>query len=162
MKKIYTSKREEILVDDADYEWLNSFRWHLKKSREKYYPTRGIYDPVTQNTKSMKMSRMIMDAPKGILVDHRNGDTMDHTRGNLRLATNSENGFNSRIPTHNTSGYKWICWDKSRSKWHVSTKLNQKKINVGRFDTLEEAIQAVQDKILPLMGEFVPSEYSRI
>lgn len=159
-KIIYTRKQEEILVDDQDFEWLSLHKWHLSKSREKIYAVCGVYDPKTQKTNKMRMHRMIMGATGKVLVDHKNGRTLDNRRENLRFATNSENGFNSRTPTHNTTGYKWICWDKSRKKYHVSTKLNQRKVNIGRYETLEEAIQAVKDRILPLMGEFVPYEYS--
>ena len=159
-KIIYTRKGEEILVDDGDFEWLNQWVWYINDSgyvlrRQhiklgyKKYGGRGI-----------RMHRLIMKFPKG-KVDHEDGNPQNNQRSNLRLATNSEIGFNSKIPTTNTTGYKWICWDKSRQQYHVSTKLNQKKINVGRFNTLEEAIQAVEDKILPLMGKFAPKTWKR-
>ena len=155
MKKIYTNKGEEILVDDADFEWLNQWKWHLN---EHGYAVRREHVKVGYKQYRgnwIRMHRLIMGFPQ-VKVDHWDRNPQNNQRGNLRLATNSENGFNSKMPITNTSGYKWICWDKSREQWHVSTKINQKKVNIGRFNTLEEAQQAVKDKILPLMGEFAP------
>lgn len=152
MKKIYTNKGEVILVDDSDYEWLSGYSWHLS---EKGYAVCGIYDSVTQKTKKVRMNRMIMNFPTGKLVDHENRNKLDNQRNNLRIVNRKQNSFNSKLFANNTTGYRWICWDKSRKQYHVSTKINQKKVNVGRFNTLEEARQAVKDKILPLIGEFV-------
>jgi len=159
MKKIkLTNCDKYALVDDEDFEWLNQFNWYLS---DKGYVKRGQYMKATQSTKQVRMHREIMKFPQG-LVDHKNRDKLDNTRRNLRLATRSQNGFNCKTPSTNTTGYRWITWDKSRQKYMVSTKLNQKKINIGRFDTLEESIQAVKDKILPLLGEFVPHEYTKV
>ena len=159
MKKIkLTNCNNYALVDDENFEWLSQYKWYLS---DKGYVKRGQYIKETQRTKQIRMNREIMGFPK-LLVDHKNRNKLDNQRSNLRLATRSQNGFNSKMFSTNTTGYKWICWDKNREQYHVSTKLNQKKINVGRFNTLEEAIQAVKDKILPLMGEFVPYEYTKI
>lgn len=155
---IYNSDSFAI-VDDKDFEWLSLHKWHLT---EKGYAVCGVYNPITKKTEKYRMHRMIMMAKKGQIVDHKNRIKLDNQKSNLRFATRTQNMFNSKLPSNNTSGYKWICWDKSRKKYHVSTKINQKKINVGRYDTLEEAIVAVKYKILPLMGEFVPHEYSQI
>jgi len=148
---ILTNKGKEILVDSEDFDWLNRYKWHLN---EKGYAVCGIYDPVTQKTKKYRMNRMIMGFPKKF-VDHKDRDKLNNRRNNLRLASRTQNGFNSKMFSTSTTGLKWICWDKSRNQYHVSTKINQRKINVGRFDTLEQAKQAVREKILPLLEEYV-------
>lgn len=156
-KIIYAKNGEAIIVDDEDSRWLTLHKWHINS---KGYAICGVYNPITKKTEKYRMHRMIIQAPKGQLVDHKDRNKLNNQRSNLRFATRTENMFNSKLPSNNTTGYKWICWDKARQKYHVSTKINQKKINIGRYDTLEEAIEAVRWKVLPLMGEFVPHEYA--
>ncbi len=49
------------------------------------------------------LSRFVMNAKKGQLVDHRNRKPLDNRRSNLRFATYRENGLNKICK--NTSGY---------------------------------------------------------
>lgn len=41
----------------------------------------------------------------------------------------------------NKSGYNGICFDKTRNKWRAYIHINNKIKNLGRFDTLLEAIK---------------------
>lgn len=61
---------------------------------------------------------------------------------NCRWTTQQEQVRNTRIPTTNTSGVKGVSFDSQRGKWHAYIHCNDKKINLGRFDTIEEAIEA--------------------
>lgn len=72
------------------------------------------------------------------MLDHDNGIRHDNRISNLKLSDNSKNGKNS-VP-RSGSGYKNICWDKTRNKWLVTLKTNGKVTNIGRFENLEEAI----------------------
>lgn len=43
---------------------------------------------------------------------------------------------------NNTSGHTGVSWDITRNKWKVSIKVDGKTINLGRFEDLQEAIDA--------------------
>lgn len=64
-------------------------------------------------------------------VDHIDGCKTNNHPANLRDVTTSENA-------HNTIA-KGYCWDKSRNKWMAKIRLNRKYINLGRFNTEQEA-----------------------
>jgi len=49
-------------------------------------------------------------------VDHMNRIVYDNRIENLRWATNSENQKNKGMMKNNTSGHKYISWDKSQNK----------------------------------------------
>jgi hypothetical protein len=94
---------------------------------------------------SIKMHREVLglkrgDARRG---EHRNGDTLDNRRSNLRPATDSQNAMNRRrIVANNTSGHKGVYF-RPRSKsnqWGAFVKLHGKMIHLGFRATKEEAI----------------------
>jgi hypothetical protein len=67
-------------------------------------------------------------------LDHINGIKDDNRICNLRSVTIQQNGFNR--PT--SKGYSW---DKQSNKWRSRIKLNGKLINLGYYQTEEEARQ---------------------
>lgn len=75
-------------------------------------------------------------------VDHR-GEKTDNRASMLRWATNSENGRNrgacSKYKGITCSGYKGVSYSKRREKWQASIGFDGKDVNLGLFDTAEEA-----------------------
>jgi hypothetical protein len=47
-------------------------------------------------------------------------------------------------PLNNTSGTKWVCWEKGREKWRVVRVKNCRKIYLGRFSDKRDAVLAAQ------------------
>ena len=91
-------------------------------------------------------------------IDHIDGNRSNNKIENLRPATINENARNSKKPSHNTSGYKGVCWDKSRNKWFARLNFNYKSHHVGYFDKIEEAKKAVELYRNQLHGSFAKHE----
>lgn len=87
-------------------------------------------------------------------IDHINNITTDNRLENLRWCNQSENGMNEKISKNNTSGFKGISWDKSKNKWDVSIMINYKKTHLGRFASIEDAVNARRIASTKLFGEF--------
>jgi hypothetical protein len=87
-------------------------------------------------------------------VDHINGIRSDNRIENLRLATHAENLRNQKLQARNTSGCKGVAFDRSRNKWMAQIHVAGKNINLGRFDTLNEASDVVKRARLQHHGEF--------
>jgi hypothetical protein len=60
---------------------------------------------------------------------------------------------NTKMPNTNKSGYVGVCWDKPRCKWAAQIKINKKKYNIGRFDELNDAVEARILAEIELLGE---------
>jgi hypothetical protein len=75
-------------------------------------------------------------------IDHVNGIKTDNRIINLRECTAIQNGMNRGISSSNTSGFTGVCYDKERSKWLASIRVNKKNIKIGRFLHKEDAIKA--------------------
>jgi hypothetical protein len=79
---------------------------------------------------------------KNLVIDHINGDGKDNRIQNLRLVTQSENNKNSSRPKSNTSGVIGVSKRRDNGKWIAQIQGNYKKIFLGSFDNLEDAIAA--------------------
>lgn len=73
-------------------------------------------------------------------IDHINGDGTDNRIVNLRDVTNAENHRNQRRPINNSSGTIGVCWHSYRKAWSSRINLNGKRVNLGYFDDINEAI----------------------
>lgn len=87
----------------------------------------------------------------GLELDHRhtcpkNCVNPDH----LRPATHKQNGENIAVKRISRSGVRGVWWSEERQKWCAQVCHRGKKINVGRYLTLEEAETAVIAKRLEL------------
>lgn len=101
------------LIDEEDWDKVKDYKWRIDKpsTRPRYGPYVIGYDRVSK--KDVKLHRLIMDAPEGLLVDHANRNGLDNRRDNLSLCTPSENQAN-RIHNHsNKAGLKGVRIGKS-------------------------------------------------
>ena len=156
MKTILLTQNKVALVDDEDYERLNQYKWYAKREGNTWYVTRGskkLDDKGKQ--KLIRMHREIMNAPKGVPVDHKNGNGLDNQKYNLRLATNQQNQFNRKNPqSNNKLGIKGVRWDGKLKKFKAGIKFNGKSIHLGYFSVLGDADSAYRIAEEKYFGKF--------
>lgn len=87
-------------------------------------------------------------------IDHKNECKTDNRIENLRQATKGQNNFNTGLRSTNKSGVKGVRWRAESKKWVACFKANYVSINVGSFDTLEEAAKAIHVARIKHHGEF--------
>ena len=77
-------------------------------------------------------------------IDHIDGDTKNNSIENLRSVNPETNSRNISLSHRNTSGYIGVCFDKLSAikPWKVQISFEGKKIRVGSYATIEEAIEA--------------------
>ncbi len=148
MQQIQLTQNRIALVDDSDYKELSKHKWCAAKRKS------GDFVAVRQKLgKTVIMHRKIMNAPKNLQVDHRNHQTLDNRRCNLRLCTNGQNQHNRRLQG-GASQYKGVVWHKRDKKWCVNIRHNSQRIWLGYFDTEIDAAKAYDAKAKILHGEF--------
>lgn len=140
------------LVDDADYAWLLNFQWNLKIKLTNHYAYTSI------NGKRIFMHQLICPSTSEELTpDHKNRNGLDNQRDNLRLATNTQQRANSRLPIpiqKKTSKYRGVCWVKGRSAWRAELQFKNKHIHLGYHKTEISAAKAYNMAAINYFGEF--------
>jgi hypothetical protein len=92
--------------------------------------------------------------PPGIDIDHINGVRTDNRIENLRLATRSQNMWNQRKRSDNTSGYPGVKYDERCGKWAARIRVNKQFRWLGHHNTMEEAVAARRAASLLLHGDY--------
>jgi len=137
------------IVDAADYEWLNQWKWCAMLRSSKVYAMR------VERHKTILMHREIMKPPKGMLVDHIDGNGLNNRRSNMRNCTAQQNCQNRRPGTNFTSQFAGVYQRKSQpEKWYARVRCGEILAYLGPFDDEVEAAKARDQKARELHGEF--------
>jgi hypothetical protein len=145
-KKILLTRGQVAWVDAEDFERVNQFKW-----RAQWYERRKCFVALG---KPGLMSRFILSiVDRKILVDHKNHDTLDNQKSNLRIADHRTNGYNRRRNTNNASGHKGVYKHSEARGWQWQIDANGKRYR-GYCSSMEEAIAARREAAVMLHGEF--------
>ena len=74
-------------------------------------------------------------------LDHKNQDKSDNRLLNLRECDHSLNSKNMPMRSDNKSGVTGVCWHKQNEKWSTEIKVNSKKIFLGCFNDIKDAVK---------------------
>ena len=142
-KAIVLTKGQVTYVDDEDYEMLKQKTW-------------CVSDGYAYNAQLGRMHRFLLSAPKGVMVDHRNGDKLDNRKENLRLCSNSQNQANRQV-FRGVSPFKGVCWQQrpnGTGAWKAQLIVEGSVVYLGVFKTDLGAASAYNDAALKHFGEF--------
>jgi len=142
---------EVALVDAEDAERVLAVRWTLHKARS------GTYVKQVGHGGEF-LHRFVLELPSWresrLVVDHRNHDTLDNRRENLRAVANALNLANSAANrTAVYSLFKGVTYDRSRNKWVAQIGLDGRHRFLGRFDSELDAAMAYNTAALEAWGE---------
>lgn len=153
-KQIPLTKGQVAIVDDEDYEWISQYKWFAvwNSTSKSFTAGRMVLHPDKPGKRALlRMHTMITSAP---ITDHKNMDTLDNRRANLRPCTRSQNMANRP---------GWGKWPKGvilqpNGRWKAEIRVNGKKLSQGTFDTPEKAHEAYKTAAAQYFGEFARTE----
>lgn len=149
-KQIPLSRGLFSLVDDCDFDSLNQWKWYAANIRNGHFY--AAHDRGKQGI--MFMHRLIMSAQNGVQVDHKNRDTLDNRRSNLRLCTSAQNNANAGRRIDNKSGYKGVCWHPRDRNWKAQAQIDNTHYHLGYFDNILDAARAYNHFAIEHHGQF--------
>jgi hypothetical protein len=88
------------------------------------------------------------------IVDHIDRNPLNNHYTNLRYVTASENQMNKSKQTNNTSGFTGVIWYKSRDKWRAQIMVDMKKIHLGYYSKISEAIASRKSAEIKYFGDY--------
>lgn len=140
------------IIDAEDAGKIGHWNWRADVSTYTAYAVRkGPAGDFVQ------VHRVIMDAPKGIDVDHRNGWGCDNRKDNMRLATVAQNRGNTRrLMARNSSGLRGVSFNKREGKYKATIA----RVHLGTFGTAIEAALAYDAAAIERWGDFAATNKS--
>ena len=140
-----------VIIDKCDEDVSCQQSWFAIKKDHMFYVVTNIYDKNLTNKSKLKrvyFHRYILgEIPKGMVVDHINGNSLDNRRSNLRVVRQQQNKRNlGGALTNSKSGVRGVYWHKQRNKWAASIRHDGKNISLGLHDDIEEARKARLEK----------------
>jgi len=156
MRFIPLSRGKYTIIDDADFEVVNQFKWSYDHhERCDGYAIRVIKS-AGQPQRSLYLHRFLLGARPGQVVDHINYNGLDNRRSNIRLCMQAQNIHHSRMRSTNTSGYRGVYWNKKSKKWLAQIRVGpgKKRRFLGLFTDAVEAAKAYDAVAREEHGEF--------
>lgn len=147
---IALTQDQNAIVDLQDYASLLQHSWFAAwdPTTQSFYARRTLWNGVRSVT--ILMHRVIMNCPDDMEIDHRNGNTLDNRRENLRISTAAQNSANRKKRAKSQSAYKGVFWQKREGKWGAEAG----DCWLGYFSDEQEAARAYDLKASELFGEF--------
>mgnify|MGYP001576040356 CR=1 FL=1 len=121
------------IISSSDSELVLAYKWHARKKANTFYAV-ARKGPV-----HIYMHKLILQPGVGTICDHRNGDTLDNTRGNLRTCSPQENSRNKRVRKDNWLGLKGVKATKNGKRFIARISTGKERKYLGTYNTAEEA-----------------------
>ena len=144
---MFTEKEEMFFVDLDDFYKVKDICWHIRKDGYVYGKVNG---------KPIFLHRFITDCPKGMKIDHIGGSEtkINNRKSNLRVCTQSQNAKNKKLDKRNKYGCSGISYIERLGKYQASIDYNNKRIYLGIYTSLEDAILVRKEAENKYFGEF--------
>lgn len=138
----------EAIIDAEDYQIVKQFKWSLNVSNDVSYISTMV------GKDRLRLHSIVMGTPKSQAIDHKDHDTYNNRKSNLRECTPGQNRQNSKVNKKSSSDIKNVYKEKSTGKWIVSVQANKTRHYIGRFANIEDAKQAAIKARKKYHGEF--------
>lgn len=165
-KKIGLTQGKYVVVDDEDFDWLNSFRWTYSN---RGYAFRNSSVKLGEADNAYKrqviyLHKFILGIGLNQMGDHISGNKLDNRRENLRIVTKQQNNHNSLGSSNSRSKYKGVVFgknDKGKNRWRSSITLNYKKFFLGSFYTEIDAALAYDIAAIYYFGDYAKTNFPK-
>ncbi len=135
------------MVDDEHFSAVSAYTWRFENG----YATTNI----AGSRKHLRLHRLIIgNPPRGLEVDHIDGNRLNNQRANLRFVTHTQNSQN-RAPRQGTSSaFKGVHWNGQKMLWAAVIHADKVRIHLGFFASELDAARAYNVAAVERFGEY--------
>jgi hypothetical protein len=139
------------IVAIESYELVKDIKWYASKIGNTFYARWW-----RRGQKTKYMHRLILNPNSNLETDHIDGYGLNNCICNLRPASHADSAHNSQFRKNNSSGYTGVSWDKTKQMFVARVSINKKQINLGLFETAEQAGKIAAEARKEYFGAFAP------
>lgn len=160
MKKIHLGGKygsaigNYALVDDADFDWLNQWKWTAMNNGNTIYARRDVL--VNGKNAAILMHRAILGiTDRKTQGDHIDGNGLNNQRYNVRVCTQKQNNRNRGASSAQcTSKFKGVCFHSRDKIWVAKISVDNIAMHLGYHKTEIAAALAYNEAATLYYGEF--------
>jgi hypothetical protein len=145
MFSIVDSKFNRHYMDEDDFNYFKQWLWIWTKGGYAYRENKG--KRLYLHVEVAKRASVFVE---GLEIDHKDRDSFNDRRDNLRPATRSQQMLNRARPDCN-SFYRGVVERRGRFLAYYYSKRTQ--ISLGTFDTAEQAARSRDSSVKRLFGD---------
>ncbi len=148
------------VIDEIDFEWAVAFYWWGWSPKPGVVYARTTSFGVRESLHRLISYKLFPDheSPE---VDHKNGNSLDNRRDNLRLATRGQNNANRRGWSPRFGGLRGLSLHRS-GKFRAQIRVNGQQKHLGHYSSPEEAARAYDKAATEHFGEFAVLNFPTI
>ena len=157
-KELHLKCGRVALLDDDDYERLKSYHW-LPSGKRYAYAERNVrserIEGKRRRVKQLMYREILGPEPSDPrVVDHRNGNTWDNRRENLRITDKSGNSRNARPQQNKKIPYKGVSKARGATTFRASINSTGRVESLGDYASAEDAALAYDFEARKRYGEY--------
>jgi hypothetical protein len=149
VQSIKLTQGQRAIIDDCDADLMQRKWCYHKCGSDLGYATR------TEKGVTIRLHQIVAGRI-GIFghIDHKDGNTLNNTRANLRSGSGSRNNQNRRI-CQGTSKYKGVSFCNREGKWRSYIRLPIRQFkSLGYYSSEKEAAKAYNIAAQKYFGEY--------
>jgi hypothetical protein len=100
-----------------------------------------------------KLGIALSDLKSSVHSDHRDGNSLDNTRSNIRKSNYSGNTQNRKCGW-GISGVRGVHWSKRDQRWRVELNINGNALYFGSYISLPAAISVAHYQVQKVFGRW--------
>lgn len=146
----YTPKGDKFYFDLEDYDKIKYFCWN--KSQRYVQAKLGDGNMIL-------LHKLITNTDENTMVDHKDRNSLNCRKSNLRICSYQENNRNASRRKDNKSGVTGVCWSKKYGAWIAYIHNNKKQTLLGKFSDKTDAIKTRLKAEKEMFGDFAPQKH---